>query len=91
MEKLIIAEREFSSRLFLGTGKFQSNQLMEKAILASGTEMVTVAMKRIDLENKEDDMLAHIKHPNIQLLVGANPGKPVAALSGQVQAGKCSE
>lgn len=68
MEKLIIAEREFSSRLFLGTGKFQSNQLMEKAILASGTEMVTVAMKRIDLENKEDDMLAHIKHPNIQLL-----------------------
>lgn len=68
MEKLIIAGREFSSRLFLGTGKFDSNELMEQAILASGTEMVTVAMKRIDLDNREDDMLKHIRHPHIQLL-----------------------
>lgn len=68
MEKLIIAEREFNSRLFLGTGKFQSNLLMEKTILASETEMVTVAMKRIDLNNSEDDMLSHIKHAHIQLL-----------------------
>ena len=68
MEKLIIAGREFDSRLFLGTGKFNSNQQMEEAILASGTEMVTVAMKRIELEDKEDDMLRHIVHPHIQLL-----------------------
>ena len=68
MEDLIIAGRKFSSRLFLGTGKFNSNEIMEKAILASGTEMVTVAMKRIELEDKEDDMLRHIMHPNIQLL-----------------------
>lgn len=68
MEKLVIAGREFSSRLFLGTGKFSSNQLMEEAIIASGSEMVTVAMKRIDMDNKEDDMLQHIIHPNIQLL-----------------------
>lgn len=68
MEKLIIAGKEFNSRLFLGTGKFNSNTLMEKAILASGTEMVTLAMKRIELENKEDDMLKHIAHPGIQLL-----------------------
>ena len=63
MEKLIIAGKEFESRLFLGTGKFNSNQLMEEAILASGTEMVTVAMKRIELDNKEDDMLKHIITP----------------------------
>ena len=68
MKKLIIAGREFSSRLFLGTGKFSSNALMEQAILASQTEMVTVAMKRIDMENKEDDMLHHIIRPSIQLL-----------------------
>ncbi len=68
MDKLIIAGREFNSRLFLGTGKFNSNDLMEQSILASGTEMVTVAMKRIDMENKEDDMLKHIIHPHIQLL-----------------------
>ena len=48
MEKLIIAGREFNSRLFLGTGKFNSNEIMEQSILASGTEMVTVAMKRIE-------------------------------------------
>ena len=63
MEKLVIAGREFNSRLFLGTGKFNSNEIMEQSILASGTEMVTVAMKRIELENKEDDMLKHIRHP----------------------------
>lgn len=68
MEKLIIAGKTFNSRLFLGTGKFSSNHLMEEAILASGSEMVTVAMKRIELENKEDDMLTHIIHPHIQLL-----------------------
>ena len=61
MEKLIIAGREFDSRLFLGTGKFNSNQQMEEAILASGTEMVTVAMKRIELDDKEDDMFVQRK------------------------------
>ena len=50
MEKLVIAGREFNSRLFLGTGKFNNNQLMAEAIKASETEMVTVAMKRIELE-----------------------------------------
>ena len=68
MEKLIIAGREFDSRLFLGTGKFSSNEVMEQSILASGTQMVTVAMKRIELEDKEDDMLHHVAHPHIQLL-----------------------
>ncbi len=68
MEKLVIAGKEFGSRLFLGSGKFSSNQVMEEAIKASGTEMVTLAMKRIELDDKEDDMLKHIAHPNIQLL-----------------------
>lgn len=68
MENLIIAGREFNSRLFLGTGKFYSNEQMKAAIIASGTEMVTAAMKRIDLNDKEDDLLNHILSPNIQLL-----------------------
>ncbi len=68
MEKLVIAGKEFNSRLFLGTGKFRSNDVMEASILASGSEMVTVAMKRIELEDKDDDMLKHIMHPHIQLL-----------------------
>ena len=69
MEKLIIGGREFSSRLFLGTGKFNSNELMAESIKASGTEMVTVAMKRVELDDKNDDLLNHIiKDKNIQLL-----------------------
>ena len=68
MEKLIIAGREFDSRLFLGTGKFPNNQLMKEAIQASGTQMVTVAMKRIELNDKDDDLLNHIVSPTIQLL-----------------------
>lgn len=68
MKNLVIAGKEFQSRLFLGTGKFSSNELMSEAIAASGTQMVTVAMKRLNLENKEDDMLLHVKRPGIQLL-----------------------
>lgn len=68
MDKLIIAGREFNSRLFLGTGKFPDNEMMQKAIKASGTEMVTVAMRRIELNDKNDDMLQHIISPSIQLL-----------------------
>jgi len=68
MNKLTIAGTQFSSRLFLGTGKFSSNAVMEEAVIASGTEMVTVAMKRIDMTDKQDDMLRHIRRPGIQLL-----------------------
>lgn len=66
---LTIAGREFKSRLFLGTGKFSSNSIMEKAIAASDTEMVTVAMKRIELDDKDDDMLQHVvSNKSIHLL-----------------------
>lgn len=68
MEKLTIGGREFSSRLFVGTGKFSSNRIMRKAIEASGTEMVTVALKRIDTDNSEDELLNNILRPNLQLL-----------------------
>ncbi len=68
MKKLVIAGREFDSRLFLGTGKFSSNDLMAEAIGASGTQMVTAAMKRLDMDNKEDDMLKHIVKPGVHLL-----------------------
>lgn len=66
---LTIGGREFTSRLFVGTGKFSSNQLMLDSILASGSEMITVAMKRIDMDHEEeDDMLRHINRDNVQFL-----------------------
>lgn len=68
-DTLKIGDREFSSRLFVGTGKFSSNRLMLEAIKSSGSEMVTVAMKRIDMEHdEEDDMLGHIDRSHVQLL-----------------------
>ena len=63
-----LGDKTFQSRLFLGTGKFGSNQQMEEAILASASELVTVALKRIDLETETDAILSHLKHPHINLL-----------------------
>lgn len=69
MDKLIIGNREFSSRLFVGTGKFPSNELMLQAILASESQMITVAMKRINMDNEaDDDMLRHINREAVQFL-----------------------
>lgn len=51
---LIIADRTFQSRLMLGTGKFHSNEVMRDALAASGTEIVTVALRRADLSGKKD-------------------------------------
>lgn len=53
-EPLVIAGREFRSRLFLGTGKFSSNEEMAAALEASGCELVTVALRRADLSGKHD-------------------------------------
>jgi thiazole synthase len=54
MDRLVIAGREFTSRLFLGTGKFPSNAALRGAIETSGTEMVTVALRRVDRDAEED-------------------------------------
>lgn len=67
-QQLKIADREFSSRLFLGTGKFRSNEEMKCALEASGAEMVTLAMKRVELDDEGDDMLCHVRRDGIQLL-----------------------
>ena len=65
---LIVAGREFSSRLFVGTGKFSSTETMRQAIEASGTEMVTVALRRVDIANPRDDVISAIDRKRIQLL-----------------------
>jgi thiazole synthase len=49
-DPLVIADRTFSSRLIVGTGKFGSYEVMRDALEASGTEMVTVALRRVDLD-----------------------------------------
>jgi thiazole synthase len=65
---LKIADKEFRSRLFTGTGKFSSSEMMEESLLASGSELVTVALRRVDMNNTQDDILTHLKHAHIHLL-----------------------
>ena len=60
-DKLIIAGKEFDSRLIVGTGRYRTDQEMVDALEASGTNMVTVAIRRLDLENPgEKTILDHI-------------------------------
>lgn len=69
MDTLKIGNREFTSRLFVGTGKFLSPDKMQEAVIASQSQMITVAMKRVNMMNEAtDDMLTHINRENVQLL-----------------------
>lgn len=65
---LVIAGKEFASRLFVGTGKFSSSEAMRASIEASGSQVVTVALRRVDISNPSDDVLAHINRDKVQLL-----------------------
>ncbi|AYV13702.1 thiazole synthase [Shewanella algae] len=65
---LQIGEFEFQSRLFGGTGKFTSAELMQRSLVASGAELVTVAMKRLDFNLGSDELLAPLKERGVQLL-----------------------
>ena len=66
--QLTIDGRTFASRLMVGTGKISSSVLMAQAIEASGTEIVTVALRRVDIENANDDMLNAIDRDRYLLL-----------------------
>ena len=66
---LKVADREFSSRLIVGTGKYEDNPTMVEAIRATGAEMVTVAVRRIDLDRtKEEGILYHLDPKEFLLL-----------------------
>lgn len=56
------------SRLFVGTGKFASDEIMARAVEATGSGLVTVALKRIDIKNDDDGMLRALRMPGVELL-----------------------
>ena len=70
-DPLSIGGKEFSSRLLLGTGKFKNKTDVTAAIQASGTEIVTVALRRIDIERHEENILEYIPD-NVTLLVNTS-------------------
>lgn len=88
MPALTIADTTFQSRLFTGTGKFESSALMQKAILTSKSELVTVALKRVDVQNADDSILKHLNHPRIRLLPNTSGARTAeeAVLAAQLAA-----
>jgi len=68
MDKLVIAGRQFDSRLLVGTGKFASPQVMAQALAACGAEIVTVALRRVDIGNPQDDTLREVDRGKYLLL-----------------------
>ena len=71
MDELIIGGRKLSSRFLLGTGKFRSKQELQEVICRSGSEVVTVALRRIDLDKNEDNILSYLPE-NITLLTNTS-------------------
>jgi len=67
-DKLKIGDKIFTSRLFTGTGKFGSLQQMKDALLASGSELVTVALKRVDIKKQDENILDFLNHSQFNLL-----------------------
>jgi thiazole synthase len=68
-DPLVIADRTFESRLIVGTGKYPSHAVMAAAHAASGTEMVTVAVRRVNLTDRtRESMLDHIDRSRIFIL-----------------------
>jgi len=90
--ELVIDGRKFRSRLMVGTGKFSNSDMMAKAIEASGAEIVTVAMRRVDINNPSDDILKHITSDKYLLLPntsGARDAEEAVRLARIARAAGC--
>lgn len=68
MDRLKIGDKLFSSRLFLGSGKFGNLKDMERSIISSGSQLVTIAMKRIDKEDDSDEIYNILKKAKTNIL-----------------------
>ncbi|MGX5914024.1 thiazole synthase [Aliidiomarina sp. Khilg15.8] len=70
-----IADKTFSSRLLLGTGKFSSPRIMSEAVKSSGSELVTLAMKRVEREHQHDKSLQMLRELGVSLLPNTSGAK----------------
>ena len=71
---LVIGGQEFTSRLIVGTGKYADNRIMVDAIRASGSEMVTVAVRRVDLDRTKEEVILHHLDPEEFFLLANTAG-----------------
>ncbi|SMY38103.1 thiazole synthase [Photobacterium andalusiense] len=72
---LTIANKTFSSRLFTGTGKYANRDVMAASILATGSELVTMALKRVNIAERDDDILAPLIQAGVNLLPNTSGAK----------------
>jgi thiazole synthase len=89
---LTIAGRAFGSRLLVGTGKFSSARVMKGALQASGTEIVTVALRRVDLADSQDSILSNLDRSRYLLLPntsGARTAEEAVRLARLARAAGC--
>jgi thiazole synthase len=92
MDELIIAGRSFRSRLLVGTGKFSSNAAMVAAMEASGCDIVTVALRRVDIDQPGDSLLSQIDRTRYLLLPntsGARDAEEAVRLARLARAAGC--
>ncbi len=92
MDLLQIANRTFRSRLMVGTGKFSSNRAMLDAMEHSGCEIVTVALRRVDVNNPQDSLLSYIDQKRYLLLPntsGARTAEEAVRLARIARAAGC--
>lgn len=75
ISSLTIADKRFDSRLFTGTGKFANSELMAQAIRASGSQLATMALKRVDINDKQDDILQPLVAAGVNLLPNTSGAK----------------
>ncbi len=89
-DPLVIGTRTFRSRLLLGTGKFPSHTVMRDAIVASGAEIVTVALRRVDVTRAGEGDILDFLPPDVLLLPntsGATTGEEALRLARPARAG----
>ncbi len=81
-DKLMIGGRKVNSRLFLGTGKYASDRLIPAVLAAAGAQVVTVALRRVEFDSPQDNIITHI--PNDCILMPNTSGARNAAEAVQI-------
>lgn len=93
MDKLIIGNKELNSRLFVGTGKYYSDDIIPEILNKSGAEVITVALRRVNLDNPEDNILSYIPK-GVQILPntsGARNAEEAVRIANLSRASGCGD
>ncbi len=93
MDKLVIGNRELKSRLFIGTGKYASDKMIPDILKKSGAEVITVALRRVNLDDPEDNILSYIPK-GVQILPntsGARNAEEAVRIANLSRASGCGD